>query len=209
MPSFHPRHYIHDSGRIMSHIHAHASLRVIALVPSVLQNFFASFVQNFVQSVCFHFLFAVRIRRKHALLHHQFTRVKHFHRTSDEWGFLCSPRSPVCRLRRLSARRFPAVPQSSPAPMHCFARRPRFPSGFNVKSLPWGEAQAVKKPLRVVWRAVALQMQSESGDMCGGFGSLAQQGFLTLFPAREAHRAERETVQILGKGRRRRTFSTR
>ena len=52
-------------------------------------------------------------------------------------------------------------------------------------------------------------MKSESGDMCGGFGSLAQQGFLTLFPAREAHRAERETVQILGKGRRRRTFSTR
>ena len=70
-------------------------------------------------------------------------------------------------------------------------------------------AQTVKKPLWVVWRAAALQMQSESGDMCGGFGSLAQQGFLTLFPAREAHRAERETVQILGKGRRRRTFSTR
>ena len=69
--------------------------------------------------------------------------------------------------------------------------------------------QTVKKPFREVWRAAALQMQSESGDMCGGFGSLAQQGFLTLFPAREAHRAERETVQILGKGRRRRTFSTR
>src|SRR5699024_825932 len=69
--------------------------------------------------------------------------------------------------------------------------------------------QTVKKSLWAVWRAAALQMQSESGDMCGGFGSLAQQGFLTLFPAREAHRAERETVQILGKGRRRRTFSTR
>ena len=69
--------------------------------------------------------------------------------------------------------------------------------------------QTVKKPFREVWRAVALQMQSESGDMFGGFGSLAQQGFLTLFPAREAHRAERETVQTLGKGRRRRTFSTR
>ena len=28
-------------------------------------------------------------------------------------------------------------------------------------------------------------MESESGDMCGGFGNLAQQGFLTPFPARE------------------------
>ena len=55
----------------------------------------------------------------------------------------------------------------------------------------WG---TVKKPLWVVWRAVALQMQSESGDMCGGFGSLAVQGFLALFPAREPHGGERETA---------------
>ena len=27
-----------------------------------------------------------------------------------------------------------------------------------------------QKPFREVWRAAALQMQSESGDMCGGFG---------------------------------------
>ena len=56
--------------------------------------------------------------------------------------------------------------------------------------------QTVKKPFREVWRAKALQMQSESGDMCGGFGSLAQQGFLTAFPARESRRDERETPQI-------------
>ena len=31
--------------------------------------------------------------------------------------------------------------------------------------------------------------------MCGGFASLAQQGFLTAFPAREAQRAEREALQ--------------
>ena len=69
--------------------------------------------------------------------------------------------------------------------------------------------QTVKKLFREVWRAAALRMQSESGDMCGGFGILAVQGFLALFPAREAQRAERETALKLGKGRRRRTFSTR
>ena len=69
--------------------------------------------------------------------------------------------------------------------------------------------QTVKKTFRVVWRAAALQVSSESGDMCGGFGTLAVQGFLALFPAREARRAERETAFKFGKGRRRRTFSTR
>ena len=38
-------------------------------------------------------------------------------------------------------------------------------------------------------------MNSESSDMRGGFGSLAQQGFLTPFPARESRRGERETAQ--------------
>ena len=42
--------------------------------------------------------------------------------------------------------------------------------------------QTVKKPLWVVWRAAALQMQSESGDMCGGFGSLAAKVSLRCFP---------------------------
>ena len=37
-------------------------------------------------------------------------------------------------------------------------------------------------------------MQSESGDMYGGFGNLAVQGFLALFPAREPHGGERETA---------------
>ena len=54
--------------------------------------------------------------------------------------------------------------------------------------------QTVKKPFREVWRAKALQMQSESGDMCGGFGNLAVQGFLAPFPAREPHGGERETA---------------
>ena len=54
--------------------------------------------------------------------------------------------------------------------------------------------QTVKKTLWVVWRAATLQMQSESGDMCGGFGSLAVQGFLALFPAREPRGGERETA---------------
>ena len=54
--------------------------------------------------------------------------------------------------------------------------------------------QIIKEPFREVWRAKALQMQSESGDMCGGFGSLALQGFLAPFPAREPHGGERETA---------------
>ena len=41
-----------------------------------------------------------------------------------------------------------------------------------------------KDPLGEVWRAEALQIQSEPGDMCGGFGSLAQQGFPARFPGR-------------------------
>ena len=49
-------------------------------------------------------------------------------------------------------------------------------------------------PFGEVWRAEALQMQSESGDMCGGFGNLAAQGFLALFPAREPHGGERKTA---------------
>ncbi len=55
----------------------------------------------------------------------------------------------------------------------------------------------IKRPLWVVWRAAALQMQSESGDMCGGFGPLAVQGFLALFPARETRRGrEGNSVHI-------------
>ena len=41
-----------------------------------------------------------------------------------------------------------------------------------------------KDPLGEVWRAEALQMESEPGDMRGGFGSLAQQGFPARFPGR-------------------------
>ena len=42
--------------------------------------------------------------------------------------------------------------------------------------------QTVKKPIREVWRAKALQMQSESGDMCGGFASLRSKVSLRRFP---------------------------
>ena len=52
----------------------------------------------------------------------------------------------------------------------------------------------LSKTFRVVWRAEALRFQIESGDMRGGFVRLAQQAFLTLFPAWEIHRGERETA---------------
>ena len=56
-------------------------------------------------------------------------------------------------------------------------RPPGFPLRHNEKAHPCiiaiqGCAQTVKKTFREVWRATALQMQSESGDMCGGFASL-------------------------------------
>ena len=41
-----------------------------------------------------------------------------------------------------------------------------------------------KNPMGEAWRAEALQMKSEPGDMRGGFGSLAQQGFPARFPGR-------------------------
>ena len=40
-----------------------------------------------------------------------------------------------------------------------------------------------KDPLGEVWRAEALQMKSEPGDMRGGFGSLASKVSLRVFPA--------------------------
>ena len=70
-------------------------------------------------------------------------------------------------------------------------------------------AQAVKKPLWVVWRAVALQMQSESGDMCGGFASLRSKVSLRRFPPGSPMGGREKNGVNLGKGRRRRTFSTR
>ncbi len=44
-----------------------------------------------------------------------------------------------------------------------------------------------------------LRMKSEPSDMRGGFGSLAKQGFLTPFPAREPRRGERETAHTCRK----------
>ena len=98
---------------------------------------------------------------------------------------------PVRRIRKPRVARFPdAVFRTGP----CRARgkRRRFAKGrrrrafLTRKRAGFAGSQTVEKPFRVVWRAAALQMQSESGDLCGGFGTLAVQGFLALFPAREA-----------------------
>ena len=110
---------------------------------------------------------------------------------------------------------------------------------------PKGANSDCQKTFWEVRRAVAPpELYSESSDMCGGFGSLAQQGFLARFPGRAAgaggkrqscgllreaqsdpqacantraargQRAERRYLRagktcFGGKGRRRRTFSTR
>ena len=50
------------------------------------------------------------------------------------------------------------------------------------------QRRTVEKPHWEAWRAEALQIQSEPGDMCGGFGSLAQQGFPARFPGRAPRR---------------------
>ena len=73
-------------------------------------------------------------------------------------------------------------------------RNKKYMNMKHLEAAPEDASQAVKKPFREVWRAKALQMQSESGDTCGGFGSLALQGFLAPFPAREPHGGERETA---------------
>ena len=84
--------------------------------------------------------------------------------------------------------RFLATERQDDVPHKCIRKKQKKKKGPKLL------LQTVKKPLWVVWRAVALQMQSESGDMCGGFGSLAQQGFLAPFSAREPHGGERETA---------------
>ena len=48
------------------------------------------------------------------------------------------------------------------------------------------DPQVVKKPFGSFRRAAALQAVFESSGMCGGFGSLAQQGFPARFPGRAA-----------------------
>src|SRR5699024_9955231 len=62
-----------------------------------------------------------------------------------------------------------------------------------------------KNPIGEVWRAEALQLPSEPGDMRGGFGSLAQQGFPARFPGRAPGAWETCPGE---KGRQRRPFST-
>ena len=58
------------------------------------------------------------------------------------------------------------------------------------KSLALSRSQTVENPIGEAWRAKALQMQSEPGDMRGGFGSLAQQGFPARFPGRASGAGE-------------------
>ena len=56
--------------------------------------------------------------------------------------------------------------------------------GWHRKGAAVPSSDRRKTPIGEVWRAKALQMQSEPGDMRGGFGSLAQQGFPARFPGR-------------------------
>ena len=67
------------------------------------------------------------------------------------------------------------------------------------------QLQTVKKPSGRFGGPQPSEGYSESSDMCGGFGSLAQQGFLARFPGRAEGAGE---TCFGGKGRRRRTFST-
>ena len=70
--------------------------------------------------------------------------------------------------------------ERQPFPCHSQRRRVRREERLQVAS--------VEAPFGEVWRAEALQMESEPGDMCGGFGSLAQQGFPARFPGRAPRR---------------------
>ena len=63
-------------------------------------------------------------------------------------------------------------------------RRTRRRCGWHRKGAAVPSSDRRKTPIGEVWRAKALQMQSEPGDMRGGFGSLVQQGFPARFPGR-------------------------
>ena len=65
--------------------------------------------------------------------------------------------------------------------------------------------QTVKNPSGTFGGPQPSELYSESSDMCGGFGSLAQQGFPARFPSRAESAGETRSV---GKDRRRRAFST-
>jgi hypothetical protein len=56
---------------------------------------------------------------------------------------------------------------------------------FNSPGRRNSAAQVVKKPYGWCRRVATLRLVSETSDMRGGFGSLAQQGFITPFAARE------------------------
>ncbi len=73
------------------------------------------------------------------------------------------------------------------------------------KRLSFQALQTVKKPSGRFGGPQPSELYSESSDMCGGFGSLAQQGFLARFPGRAEGAGE---MCFGGKGRHRRTFST-
>ena len=145
-----------------------------------------------------------------------------------------------------------SIPLARGMPARCMAQVGRMngqtiPKTRVTGTRPYGcLSRAVKKPLWEVWRAEALQMQSASGDMCGGFASLAVQGFrlskkpsgrfggpkpskcnphpatcaadsetllrkvsLRRFPPGSPMGGREGNGVKLGKGRRRRTFSTR
>ena len=55
-------------------------------------------------------------------------------------------------------------------------------------------------PFREAWRAEALQVLIESGDMRGGFVRLAQQGFPARFPGRAESAGETRSVGKIAAG---------
>ena len=130
------------------------------------------------------------------------------------------------RVRKPCAARFPCTfPRPRPRRRGnvSWRKRPATPAFFDKlrkgrQPLPVPSAAAActpprsgcrplspKNPIGEVWRAEALQLPSEPGDMRGGFGSLAQQGFPARFPGRAPGAGETCPGE---KGRQRRPFST-
>ena len=80
------------------------------------------------------------------------------------------------------------------------AGRPLHPPRAAVRRQERLQAASAQNPLGEAWRAEALQMPSEPGDMRGGFGSLAQQGFPARFPGRSAYRQIKHTSAGMQEG---------
>ena len=60
--------------------------------------------------------------------------------------------------------------------------------------------QTVKNPFGRFGGPQPSELHSESSDMCGGFGSLAQQGFPARFPGRAESAGETRSVGKIAAG---------